>query len=335
MPDRIFAVAIHHLQKASTGSYSVLRGNSAIAITQTAERLIGELHKLYSRRASKAYGKFSTDEENYPTPVNLRKYLKGKMDFAALTLALMATLAKEAQAKTASTGGHVFFAHFEKDKVQYLLVAIVTDKLSAALTTNEDLEDVEHLDVDGFRFAGRISLTGWGNNDDRYIGFLKGKGAVSDYFKEFLGCDTTIQSRVETTSLVNALKSFADQKKLGSAQRDLFMNRALAICDRDARQQRVIDFTTLANELYPDHPDDLVKVLADPKLSLNDGFVADRRALKGLVSFKKRTDYWSVEFERKALQAGKVRYNFEEGSITLFDVPEDLQHELREELRDG
>lgn len=335
MADRIIEVAIHNLLRSDDGVYSVIPGNSAIAVTQTATRLIDELHKLYARRPSKAYGKFSDHAINYPTSINLQKYLEGNANFETLTLALMATLAKQAQAKAASTGGHVFFAHFEREDAHYVLVTIVTDKLSIALTADQDLEDVIHLDIEGFRFAGRVNVTAWAAGEQRYVGFLKGKGAVSDYFKEFLGCDTTIQSRVETTSLVNALKIFADRQNFDAAQREAFMDRALNICDRDARGDKVVDFATLANELNPEDPQALVDVLADPALSLNDGFVADRRALKGLVSFKKKTANWSVEFERKALHAGKVKYNPEEKSITLLDVPEDMQRELNEEMRDG
>jgi nucleoid-associated protein len=182
--------------------------------------------------------------------------------------------------------------------------------------------------------AGRVNLSGWAKGDERYIGFLKGKGEVSDYFKEFLGCDTTIQSRVETSSLVAALKSFADKQKFDSIQRDAFMERALSICDRDARAGKPVEFSTLANELHPDEPEMLSELLSDPELRLNDGFVADRRALKGLISFKKKTANWSVEFDRRALHTGKVRYSREDNTITLLDVPDDLRQELSEELRD-
>jgi len=335
LADAIHAVAIHHLHRDESDQYEVITGNSSIAVSQTAKRLIDELQKLYARRASKAYGKFSTDTVNYPTATHLGGYLRKEVDFEKLTLALMATLAKEAGARAASTGGHVFFAHFARDGSEFLLVAIVTDKLSAALTDDTDLEDVKHLDVEGFRFAGRVNLSGWAASEERYISFLKGKGSVSEYFKDFLGCDTTIQSRVETTNLVSALKSFADRQNFDANQRESFMSRALDICDRDARADKPVDFTRLANELHPEEPEILIEVLADPNLTLNDGFVADRRALKGLVNFKKKTAHWTVEFERKALHSGKVRYNPEEKSITLLDVPDDMQRELAEEVRDG
>ena len=78
------------------------------------------------------------------------------------------------------------------------MVAIINDKLGAALTKDLDIADIKHLDLDGFRFAGRVNITAWLEDADRYIGFLKGKGDVAEYFKEFLGCDTTIQDKEDT-----------------------------------------------------------------------------------------------------------------------------------------
>lgn len=89
---------------------------------------------------------------------------------------MMDTLRRQAATKSASAGGHVFFAQFRREARDYLLVAIITDKLSATLTANLDMEDVQHLDLDGFRFAGRINLTGWAAGEERYISFLKGEG---------------------------------------------------------------------------------------------------------------------------------------------------------------
>lgn len=335
LPDSITAVAIHHLRRNENDVYEVLEGNGAIKLSKTAARLIDELHRLYARRASKAYGKFSDDTENFPTSGNIKKYLNKEIGFEKMTIAMMATLAKEAGAKATSTGGHVFFAHFDKEKIQYILVAIVNDKISAALTANEDLADVTHLDVEGFRFAGRVSLTGWANSEERYVSFLKGKGSVSDYFKEFLGCDTTVLNKTETQGMVSALKAFADSQKFDPSRREEFMTKARDICDRDARADKAVDFTALANELHPEDPEALIEVLADPNRALNDGFVADRRVLKGLAVFKRKTINWSVEFERRALHDGKVRYDPKENSITLLEVPDDLRQELNEEIQGG
>lgn len=335
MPDNIIKVAIHHLERDADNIYQVHQGNGQLTVGSTAKRLIDELHRLYARRPSKAYGKFSANTADYPTSLRLTEYITNQASFEDTTLALMNTLAKEAQARAASEGGHVFFAHFQRDNRQYILVAIVNDKVSAALTSNTDLEDVTHLDVEGYRFAGRVSLEGWAADEDRYVGFLKGKGNVSEYFKAFLGCDTTVLSRADTTNMVKALRHFADTHPFEPVERADFMVRALDICTRDSKADKALNFAALANELHPDDPDALIDILADPDRGLSDGFVADRRALRALVAFKKKTSNWSVEFERDALTNGKVRYDPTENSITLLDVPDDLRNELLEEMPDG
>ena len=206
----IFALAIHDLERRD-GAYHVQIAKKTLPISATAQRVIDELSDLYNRRASKSHGKF-TAAEGYPTQTQIREYVNAdEPNFLELTSRMMATLQREAVKKAASTGGHVLFAHFKRDGRDYLLVAIVTQKLRAALTSERDMRDVRHLDLDGFRFAGRVNLTGWAAGQDRYISFLKGKGDVADYFKEFLGCDAVVQDRVDTSNLVSALKDFVTE----------------------------------------------------------------------------------------------------------------------------
>lgn len=112
MADNIIKVAIHHLARNPDNIYEVQQGNGQLAVSATAKRLIDELHKLYARRPSKAYGKFSENTVNYPTSIRLTEYLSQTASFEDTTIALMNTLAKEAQGRAASEGGHVFFAHF-------------------------------------------------------------------------------------------------------------------------------------------------------------------------------------------------------------------------------
>lgn len=307
-----------------------------LPLNATTRRVIDSLDDLYNRRASKSHGKFSDNHDNYPTSKHLREYiLAGEKGFGDLTTKMMATLQQQASHKGAATGGHVLFAHFERGGRQFLLVAIVTDRLGAALTENYDFEDVEHLDMDGFRFAGRINIDGWTAGEERYIGFLKGKGAVSEYFKEFLGCDTTIQDRQDTTDLVSALKSFAESQGMTGAGKDEFLARAKTICERSSKAGEHLEFEPFANELMPKSPQTLLDALAHPDLKLNDGFVPDRRALSPLVKFKARTALWSIEFERDALREGKVRFDAVENTLTLTELPPELAGQLKHEITAG
>lgn len=259
--NNIINAAVHDLQRGPQG-FKIVQGQDKLVVTHTVQRVINELHDLYARRASKSYGKFSDQLTYSETKTYLGDYLAAGPDgFADLTAKMMVTLQNSARTRNAAAGGHVFFAHFERDNHQYLLVAIITDKLGANLTGNLDVQDVVHLDVDGFRFAGRINMTAWLDQQERYIGFLKGKGSVSEYFKEFLGCDTVIQARQDTSQLVETLKEFTLQKQMSAADREEFLTKAKGICERLASSQREIDFEEFANELFPSAPTELSEVL--------------------------------------------------------------------------
>ncbi|WP_428969903.1 nucleoid-associated protein [Sphingomonas sp. Xoc002] len=328
--NEIVALAIHDLERRA-GAYTTKLAKKELPVSPTAQRVVEGLYDLYNRKASKSHGKF-TEAEGYPTQGQIRDYVASDQpDFLALTSRMMETLRRQAATKSASAGGHVFFAQFKREARDYLLVAIITDKLSATLTANLDMEDVQHLDLDGFRFAGRINLTGWAAGEERYISFLKGKGDVSDYFKEFLGCDSAVQDRKDTADLVSALKDFVVDRKMGDAEGTEFLARAKAICERAGRSREELEFEALANELMPKEPQALVDHLSDGERRLNDRFVPNLQALRALVRFKAKTKQWSVEFEREALNGGVVRFDPKVNSLTLLDVPAELVAQLKSE----
>jgi len=333
--NQIVHVAVHDLVKSESG-FGVKLGKGTLAVNKTTQRVVDEMYKLYSRRSSKTHGKFTASGEPCATEQNLKSYVEGGgKDFAVLTGSMMETLAKQAGYRGAAQGGHVFFAHYTRENRHFLLVAIVNDKLGAALTRELDVQDTQYLDIEGFRFAGRINVSGWASSEERYIGFLKGKGDVSEYFKEFLGCETTVQERKDTADLVAALKAFADSQKMSAPDREDFLQRAKSICDRSAKSRQELEFEALANELMPTSPSTLLDVLTDPDLNLNDGFIPNRRVLGSLVRFKAKTELWSLEFERSALSGGKVVFDPDRNTLTLTDLPADLSQELREEFADA
>ncbi len=307
-------------------------GKAQLKVSETVVRVVNELHSLYSSKASKAHGRFSANVADYPAQTFISDFEKGHYrDFALLTKRLMDTLTVQARRKAGATGGHVLFAHIEKDNHTYLMVAIINDRLGALLTQDLDIADVRHLDLDGFRFAGRVNITAWLNDADRYIGFLKGKGDVAEYFKEFLGCDTTVQDKEDTRTLIRVLEEFADPAKGAVKDKQVFLQRAYEICERLVREGVPLDFEAFANELYPEKPADLAKVLGDPDLALGDGFVPNRRSLRALVKFTAKTSQWSLEFDRSALAEGKIVYDPEKKTITFTELPEELVEELERE----
>ena len=332
MANTIYKVAVHDLKKTVSG-FDVVLGKDDLATSPTAKRVIDDLHELYGRRTSKSHGRFSPNAADYPTEGHLKEYLDASAgDFSALTQKLMTTLQLQAQRRPGATGGHVFFAHFGRDARQYLLVAIVNDKLGAALTQDLEVRDVQHLDMDGFRFAGRINLTGWLAGDARYVGFLKGKGDVSEYFREFLGCDATTQERQDTADLVRALKDFAEAEGMAQEAKDDFLGRAKSICERSIKARSELELEALSNELLPSNPRSLLDVLTDPDRGLNDNFIPHRGALGSLVRYRAKTPLWSLDFSREALSQGAIRFDPKAKTLTIRNLPPEFSAQLDAEL---
>jgi nucleoid-associated protein len=335
MPNNIRHLAVHDLQRGNNG-LQVVQGNDALAVNPTTQRIVDALDEMYTKRSSKAHGQFDGDQDNYPASKYFESYLDEDdgNDFADLTHQLMATLLAKARGVPNAGPGHVFFAHIERDARELMLIAIVTEKLSAALTGDFDALDVTHLDLEGFRFAGRIDLSGWQKGDERYVGFLRGRGDVAEYFKEFLGCISSVSDKLSTRQLVTALREYAEDRGMGPEDRNDFMVRARTVLDRGARADEHLDFQALANELAPADPAPLAEFLGDPAKQLGDGFVPNRQVLNTLVKIRYRTPRWSIEIERGAMTDGEVSFNVEENTLTINNLPPDFVAELNAELSD-
>lgn len=335
MPNNIIRIGVHDLRRTGTG-LEVVAGQDGLPVNNTTQRIVDVLDDMYSKRSSKSHGRFSDDADNYPTSGYFEQYfVEGETeDFPAFTARMMVTLRAKARAVPNAGAGHVFFAHFERDGRQFMLIAIVNEKLGALLTEEFEVEEVTHLDLDGFRFAGRVDMTSWQEGEERYIGFLRGRGDVAEYFKEFLGCVSTRSAKGSTEDLVEALRSYADAQGMDPAARDEFLVRANAVLDRTARNREEVDFQAFANEVEPMDPVHLTEYLGEPDRMLGDGFVPNRRVLGTLVKFKARTERWSVEIDRRAIRSGEVRFDPEENTLTITELPDELAAELRAEMAD-
>ncbi|MCX4163577.1 MULTISPECIES: nucleoid-associated protein [Paraburkholderia] len=331
MANEIRGLVVHKFEKVTHEKGQIVPRGNAIEITEAVQRLVDALHSLYGDKSGKGYGKFEDDEDTYPMQRRVRAYFTEKADdFYAFSLAAMNILKGKADEAPLTTGGYVLIAHIFNGARDFLLFAIVTDTVGSAITDTLDIEDRAHVDLNKFRLAGRIDLTGWSEKEERYIGFLKGAKAddVSGYFRHFLGCDSAVLPRQETRKLVGALQAFAARHLPDDGERDAWLQKVVDICEDLARKEESFIIERFSNEMWPQEPELVRSALADADLQLSDGFVPDKSALKPLVKFKASTKLWKLEFDRKAISSGDVNYNKEQGTLTLKNLPDSLKKEL-------
>jgi nucleoid-associated protein len=332
----IFGLVVHKLIKARQGEADFVPRDSLVDVTPTVQRLIDQIHKLYAERQSKGYGKFEDDEDNFPMHRYARDYfVDKKISFYDLSVAMMRTLKKSASNAPLSTGGFVLITHVSNGANDFILVALVTDVLGTTITEGLEIVDSTHLDIANLRVAGRIDLTGWQDGEERYISFLKGKGDVAEYFKEFLGCNDIVVARQETQKLIGCLKRFADTNKMDPAEKDKLLKGAHDWCTELSNSNMPVDLTALANLLWPADPKVLHNLFADEQLQLSDGFIPDKRSLRSLVRFSGKTASWRIDFERDALRNGEIDFDPDNETLTLKKLPQQLLSELKSEQGDG
>lgn len=332
-------VIIHKLVKEKHGKASVVERKATLPLTDPVKKLILAIHDLYGSKTSKGYGRFEADEINYPSAGVLRNTFVNKtIDFVDGSKQLLSVLANKAGGVALATGGYVLMAQLTNAaNVTWFIVAIITN-VDGTVINDETLEvvDAMHVDLENLRVAGRVNLTDWakGDEDVRYVGFLKQRGEVADYFKAFLGCNELIADTEETKKLVDVLKKFAKTQGLDQKAEDDFLQSAFSYCEERNKKDEPLSLDALSNAVWPNEPKKLQEAFVQGDVQISDGFVPDGRSIRALIRMKYKTPYWSVDIDRHALSQGYAHYNQKKGELTLLKLPDALRAELDREIND-
>ncbi|MBB6558863.1 nucleoid-associated protein [Acidovorax soli] len=336
----ITAAVLHKLIKEPHGPTTVQTRDEALPLNEPVQNLINAISKFYGSRANKGYGRFEEDVLTYPTSTVLRRmFVVSDLNFVDGSKQLLDVLAGKARQAPLSKGGYVLMAHGDSDAGNaWFLVAIINNVPSNAVNeVTLEIEESVHVDVDNLRVAGRVNLTNWleGSEQDRYLGFLKHRGDVADYFKYFLGCNVVVRDAEDTKRLVDGLRAFAHAENLDQAQEDDFLRRAHAFCAERSKAREPLSLEELTNAAWPEAPERLAQSLAASAVEISDGFVPDGRSLKSLIKFHGKAKFWTVDLDRRALRSGDAQYVQARGELILRNLPQTLKSALDGEVREG
>lgn len=336
----IAAAVLHKLIKEPHGPTSVQTRDDPLPLNEPVQNLVNAINKFYLSKASKGYGRFEDDVLTYPTSTVLRRMFEAQdASFVDGTKLLLDVLAGKARQAPLSKGGYVLMAHGNTDDGDHWFLAAIINNVASNAVNEETLEIVEsvHVDVDNLRVAGRVNLTTWlsGNEQERYLGFLKHRGEVADYFKYFLGCDVVVRDSEDTKRLVEVLRNFARAENMDQASEDEFLRRAHAFCAERSKSREPLSLEELTNSAWPQAPERLQASLANADVEISDGFVPDGRSLKSLIKFHGKSEFWTVDLDRRALRSGDAQYVPARGELILRNLPQALKSALDGEVREG
>ncbi|ELX2304284.1 nucleoid-associated protein [Yersinia enterocolitica] len=318
-------VVVHILDKQQNGDASERLSPEEGMVTEASQRLINDICAKYAGRTGKGYGYFEGDADNYPMERMASDYVDGVDGFYPSSCRMMHHLTERSQRENMATGGYVLFANIVIGNNEHLLIAIVSATIGSTVTDDFNIQDSTYLDIAKLRMAGRIDLTAWQGGAERYISFLKGQGNVSNYFKQFLGCNDVLIAKRESEKLRDALTAFAADKELDGAEKDAFLKSAFEHLHALSKAGEPLSLETFVNAVWPQAPEELSGKLAAEELELSDGFVPDGRVIRALVSFKGKSKYWELKFDREGKTEGYIDYDPETNIITLRNVPDEFR----------
>ncbi|MDH1212873.1 nucleoid-associated protein YejK [Pseudomonas chengduensis] len=324
---------VHLIDKKPDGSHAVLHArDSELATSQAMENLLADLNESYNAKQGKAWGLFHEESGAYPFSGWLKAYLDGEQDFTAFSRQAVEHLQKLMEESNLSTGGHVLLAHYQQGMTDYLAIALLHHSEGVAVTDALDVTPAKHLDLGQLHLAARINISEWQNNKQskQYISFIKGKNGkkVSDYFRDFIGCQEGVDGPGETRTLLKAFSDYVESEDLPEEQAREKTKTLVGYATGQAKMGEPITLEELSGLIDEERPKAFYEHIRNKDYGMAPEFPADKRTLSQFQRFTGRAEGLSISFEAHLL-GSKIEYDEGRDMLIIRQLPTQLKDQLK------
>ncbi|WP_459206617.1 nucleoid-associated protein YejK [Pseudomonas sp. MLB6B] len=324
---------VHLIDKKPDGTPAVLHAREAeLSASEAIEHLLSDLNDSYNAKQGKAWGLFHGESGAYPFSGWLKGYLDDEQDFTAFSRTAVEHLQKLMEESNLSTGGHVLFAHYQQGMTDYLAIALLHHSEGVAVNAELDVTPSRHLDLSQLHLAARINLSEWRNNPNskQYISFIKGKNGkkVSDYFREFIGCQEGVDGPGETRTLLKAFSDFVESEDMAEEVAREKTQTLVEYATSQTKQGEPVTLDELSSLIDEDRPRAFFEHIRNKDYGLSPEIPADKRTLNQFRRFTGRAEGLSISFEAHLL-GSKVEYDEEAGTLVIKGLPTQLIDQLK------
>ena len=324
---------VHLIDKKPDGSPAVLHArDSELATSQAIENLLADLNESYNAKQGKAWGLLHEESGAYPFSGWLKAYLDGEQDFTAFSRQAVEHLQKLMEESNLSTGGHVLLAHYQQGMTDYLAIALLHHSEGVAVTDALDVTPAKHLDLGQLHLAARINISEWQNNKQskQYISFIKGKNGkkVSDYFRDFIGCQEGVDGPGETRTLLKAFSDFVESEDLPEEQAREKTKTLVGYASGQAKLGEPITLEELSGLIDEERPKAFYEHIRNKDYGMAPEFPADKRTLSQFQRFTGRAEGLSISFEAHLL-GSKIEYDEGRDMLIIRQLPTQLKDQLK------
>ncbi|MFI8479803.1 nucleoid-associated protein YejK [Pseudomonas sp. NPDC078700] len=324
---------VHLIDKKPDGTPAILHARETeLGASQAIENMLADLNDSYNAKQGKAWGFFHEESGAFPFSGWLKEYLDDSQDFTGFTRKAVEHLQKLMEESNLSVGGHVLFAHYQQGMTDYLAIALLHHSEGVAVNDALDVTPAKHLDLGQLHLAARINISEWRNNANskQYISFIKGKNGkkVSEYFRDFIGCQEGVDSPSETRTLLKAFSDFVETEDLPE---DMARAKTDTLVDYATSQAKIgepMTLEALSGLIDEERPKAFYDHIRNKDYGLSPEIPADKRTLSQFRRFTGRAEGLSISFESHLL-GSKVEYDEAQDTLTIRNLPTQLTDQLK------
>ncbi|VVM43402.1 Nucleoid-associated protein YejK [Pseudomonas fluorescens] len=324
---------MHFIDKTPDGSPAMLhKAQDVLPPSEATDNLLADLNDAYNTKQGKAWGFFHGESGAYPFSGWLKSFIDGKTTFIDFTREAVEHLTRLMEESNLTTGGHVLFAHYQQGMTEYLGVALLQHRDSVSVGAELDVMPCRHLDLSLLHLAARINLSEWRNNpaSKQYVSFIKGKGGrkISEYFRDFIGCQEGVDGPGETRTLLKAFSDFVEREDLPE---DVAREKTHTLVEYAAAQTKLGETVTLqelSELLDKDRPQTFAEFIRAADYGLSSEIPVDKRTINQFRRFTGRAEGLSISFEAHLL-GSKIEFDQEAGTLMIKGVPTQLVDQLK------
>ena len=324
---------VHLIDKKPDGSPAVLHARDSELSESTAiENLLADLNDSYNAKQGKAWGLFHAESGAHPFSGWLKEYLDSEKTFTEFSRIAVEHLQKLMEESNLSVGGHVLFAHYQQGMTDYLAIALLHHSEGVAVNAELDVTPSRHLDLSQLHLAARINISEWRNNQNskQYISFIKGKNGkkVSDYFRDFIGCQEGVDGPGETRTLLKAFSDFVESEDLPEEAAREKTQTLVEYATSQTKAGEPVTLEELSSLIDEDRPKAFYDHIRNKDYGLSPEIPADKRTLNQFRRFTGRAEGLSISFEAHLL-GSRIEYDEEAGTLIIKGLPTQLTDQLK------
>ncbi|WP_297334775.1 nucleoid-associated protein, partial [Flavobacterium sp.] len=330
----------HKLNKKANEAATIELADDSLMITEREISFIKSIKDAYYKKSNPIYGVFDDNRITFPYQSILDEYFQNTISFLEYSVLSMRHLLGTIDRVSPATGGYVVFAHYELNEDDdpnideaepYTMVVMLNDKIIYNVNNSLTLDELFGLDIEKIDVANLVNYNRWVSNEETYLSFARGRKDVSNYFRTFIGCTDQRSSYDSSKLLKKAVLDYLGTLDIDDDRKEEIRNSIFTYCISQTNSNQDISLDHVSSIIDNDNPERFSQFAAGENYRVSSSIKGNKKALKDLKYYVYKSKKLRLEFD-SALVNDQIFYNSEDNTITITDVPDELQEQLRRDF---